>query len=311
MKKISVFLIVFAILVVFAFDRAVTRPNELNEKVFVIVPKGAGLGSVSDILHKENVVSNPLIFKVLGRVNGMHKTLKAGEYEFLPKMSMVDVMKKMARGEVYSRKITFPEGITTRQFLDIVRDAEFLSGEISVEVKEGELLPETYTYTRGTSRNEVIERAKNAMEKVKSEAWANRETGLPLKNINEMMILASIIEKEAFGPTAMSNISSVLHNRLDAGMQLQCDVTIIYVEGAIKPFISGDVNRYNSYYNTYKCPALPAGAICNPGLAAIESALNPANTNYFYFVTDKNNNYYWAETWAGHEENVAYTKSIA
>ncbi|MEG2429885.1 MAG: endolytic transglycosylase MltG, partial [Oscillospiraceae bacterium] len=99
------------------------------------------------------------------------------------------------------------------------------------------------------------------------------------------------------------NVSSVLFNRLKAKMKLQCDPTITYVEGAIKPFITGDKNRFNTAYNTYKCPALPAGPICNPGLSAILAALNPAKTDFLYFAMDKNNTHYYAKTLAQHNEN--------
>ena len=166
---------------------------------------------------------------------------------------------------------------------------------------EGYLFPDTYQIYASDPPEAIIRRMLSNMEsKIGPLRQAIEESGY---TVDEILTLASIIEKEAFGPEYMPQISSVLHNRLNIGMQLQCDVTIVYVEGAVKPFITGDVNRYNEYYNTYKCAAIPAGAICNPGLSAIYAALYPAETDYFFFLTDKDNNYHFSATWEGHQAN--------
>lgn len=168
---------------------------------------------------------------------------------------------------------------------------------------EGYLFPDTYHIYSTESPDAIIRRIlEHTHQKLDANLLARIEkSGY---TVDEILTLASIIEKEAFGHNQMPYISSVLHNRLDAGMQLQCDVTITYVEGAIKPFISGDINRYNEHYNTYKCPALPAGAICNPGLSAIQAAVSPADTDYLYFVTDADKNYYYASEYDDHLDNV-------
>ena len=168
---------------------------------------------------------------------------------------------------------------------------------------EGYLFPATYEISTADSPDAIVRRMVN-----QSEQRLNRDLLMRIDqsgySVDEIITMASIIEKEAFGHDSMRNIASVLHNRLFVGMQLQCDVTINYVEGAIKPFITGDINYYNSYYNTYKCAGLPAGPICNPGMAAIEAALNPTDTDYYYFVTDAEQNYYFAATWDEHQANV-------
>lgn len=168
---------------------------------------------------------------------------------------------------------------------------------------EGYLFPDTYEIY-STDPPEVIIR--KILDHTEQTITADMRAQIEQSgyNVDEILTLASIIEKEAFGHEEMPRISSVLHNRLDDGMQLQCDVTINYVEGAIKPFIEGDKDRYNDYYNTYKCPALPAGAICNPGIDAIRAALNPADTDFYYFVTDSEKKYYYASTYSEHQENV-------
>ena len=168
---------------------------------------------------------------------------------------------------------------------------------------EGYLYPDTYHIYATDSANAIIGRMLTNMEDKITPATRALidESGY---TVDEVLTLASIIEKESFGQQYMPGVSSVLHNRLDAEMRLQCDVTITYVEGAIKPFITGDLNRYNEYYNTYKCAALPAGPICNPSMAAIEAALSPPDTPYFYFITDNGKNYYYAEDWNAHVANI-------
>lgn len=175
---------------------------------------------------------------------------------------------------------------------------------------EGYLFPDTYEIYSTDAPDAIIRKMLDHTEK-KITAELRTKIAQSGYTVDQILTLASIIEKESFGHEIMPLVSSVLHNRLDMGMKLQCDVTITYVEGAIKPFISGDINRYNAYYNTFKCPALPSGPICNPGIAAIQAALAPATTAYIYFVTDQDKNYLFAETWEGHEENLVKAGIVA
>lgn len=225
-------------------------------------------------------------------------------------------------------RLTIPEGYTLArvgmtledlgvctvdEFIAAAQDGDFSGYSLIAQQEanpnrcftlEGYLFPDTYDIYYSNTPDEIIRRLLDHTEQAIS-VDLRAEIAASGYSIDEILTMASIIEKEAFGEEHMANISSVIHNRLDIGMQVQCDVTITYVEGAIKPFITGDKDRYNSYYNTFKCPALPAGAICNPGLAAIKAALRPADTDYFFFVTDSDKKYYFAETWEEHEANVA------
>ncbi len=169
---------------------------------------------------------------------------------------------------------------------------------------EGYLFPDTYDIYSTSTPDEIIRKIlAHTEQKISSNIRAQIDASG--YTIDEILAMASIIEKESFGEEQMVKISSVLHNRLNDGMKLQCDVTINYVEGAIKPFITGDIDRFNGFYNTFKCKGLPAGAICNPGLAAINAAINPEATDYFFFVTDSEKKYYYAATFEEHEKNVA------
>lgn len=227
-----------------------------------------------------------------------------------------------------TQTITIPEGYTlariamlleekgfctVEEFITASQEGDFSEFRLAVKMQqvedscfklEGILFPDTYEVYTGESPDAIIRRMLSHTEQMLGEKLMADIAASPY-SVSEIFTLASIIEKEAYGASEMNNISSVLHNRLDSGMKLQCDVTINYVEGAIKPFIDGDKNRFNSLYNTYKCPALPAGPICNPGLDAIKAALYPADTDYLFFLTDKDKNYLYAVTYEEHKENVA------
>lgn len=168
---------------------------------------------------------------------------------------------------------------------------------------EGYLYPDTYEIYTEETLDSIIRRLLSNTEKHIT-AQIRKDIEESGYTIHEIFTLASIIEKESFGKEQMPRISSVLHNRLDIGMRLQCDVTITYVEGAIKPFIQGDENRYNKYYNTYEAKGLPAGPICNPSIEAIQAALEPADTNYLYFLTDEDKNFYYTDDYDEHLERM-------
>lgn len=165
---------------------------------------------------------------------------------------------------------------------------------------EGYLFPDTYDFYINMKPQDALGKMlRGAQNKIGS------SYSYPGMTTDQVVTLASMIEKEADNVTEMKKISSVFHNRLKAGMKLQADPTIIYVESYLKPNLTGDINRYNSYYNTYKCPALPVGAICNPGQAALDAAAHPADTDYLYFAADKSGNYYYAATYDEHKANLA------
>lgn len=165
---------------------------------------------------------------------------------------------------------------------------------------EGYLFPDTYDFYINMKPQDALGKMlRGAQSKIGSNySYSGMTT-------DQVVTLASIIEKEAASSAEMKKISSVFHNRLKAGMRLQADPTIIYIESYVKPNLTGDINRYNSYYNTYKCKALPAGAICNPGKAALSAAVNPDSTDYLYFAADKSGNYYYAKTLEEHQANLA------
>lgn len=221
----------------------------------VVVPKGASLKTVAEELSRAGVIDKPWLFRIMARINGLAKHLKAGEYQFMPGISLQAAMDKIARGEVFFRRITIPEGLTSGQIMYLIANYPDLEGEIDLDVKEGELLPETYSFELGASRNSIILQARAAMQKALEEVWASRDSSLPLKDVNELLTLASIIEKETGVPEERPLVASVFLNRLKKGMRLQTDPTVIYAITEGETSFGRSLKRadlkIDSPYNTY------------------------------------------------------------
>ena len=218
MKKFLMLILFFAGIVGGGIYYEVTRPGPLSAEQNVFIPKGASSRGVAQRLAEAKVIRFPLLFLAAARINGLDKHLRAGEYVFAPEVTMMSVMDKIARGEVFYHKLTIPEGWATGKILYTIALHPALSGEFTVDVKEGELLPETYSFEYGTSRDSLILQAKEAMKKTKEKIWAERDANLPLKNIDEMVTLASIIVKETSRPSERRLVASVFVNRLRKGM---------------------------------------------------------------------------------------------
>lgn len=176
---------------------------------------------------------------------------------------------------------------------------------------EGYLFPDTYEFYRDDTPERVIQKLLDNLEKKITGVQKTRAKELGM-TMDEVLTLASIIQAEAGDPAQMKTVSSVLHNRLNSKShpKLECDVTIFYLEQEVQPYLTEDKDRFNSFYNTYKCTGLPEGPICNPGMDAINAALNPEETDYFYFATDKAGKYYYAKTLAEHEKNWNAIKKV-
>lgn len=309
MKKIILlFLVLLAVPVFMQIRGWVVSDGPLLTVANVVIPRGASLKTVAAELQKNGVIDKPWLFMAWARFNGLSQYLKAGEYQFMPKVSMMAAMDKIARGEVFFRRITIPEGLTSGQIMYLVANYPDLSGEIDIGVKEGELLPETYSFELGASRNSIILQAKAAMGRALEEAWAARNSELPLTNIGELLVMASIIEKETGVPEERPLVASVFLNRLKKGMRLQTDPTVIYAltEGETsfgRSLKKADLG-IDSPYNTYKNYGLPPGPICNPGREALMAAAQPEQSDYLYFVADGKGGHNFAKTLAEHNRNV-------
>ncbi|MDG4649794.1 endolytic transglycosylase MltG [Roseibacterium sp. SDUM158017] len=211
-------------------------------------------------------------------------------------------------------RVSIPEGLTSWQIVQGLNQADFLQGEVADIPAEGMLAPDTYEVRRGDDRNDLLERMRLAQETILAEAWEDREDGLPLASPEEALILASIIEKETSVPDEREQVASVFVNRLNRGMRLQTDPTVIYGvtngRGVLGRGIRQSELRDENPWNTYVIDGLPPTPIANPGRAAIEAALNPDETEYVFFVADGTGGHAFAQTLEEHNRNVARWREI-
>jgi UPF0755 protein len=287
-------------------------PLETTKRV--VIPRGAGPATMARVLHEEGIIAYPLLFRVALMVDPNPKPVKAGEYEVPAHTSMQGLVELLQSGKLVQRRLTVPEGMTTAEAVELVRKADALTGDVTIDVKEGDLLPETYFYSRNDTRDGLLLRMKEAMDKTLDEAWRKRTPGLPLANRREVLILASMVEKETAIPAERSKIAAVFLNRLRLKMKLESDPTTIYGLVGGKGSFNRELTRAdlqsNSPYNTYVVSGLPPGPICNPGRASILAVTHPAHDRSLYFVADGQGGHVFARTIAQHNRNVERWKEI-
>lgn len=291
-----------------------TAAGPLEKTKNVVIPRGAGPATMSKLLQEEGVISHPRLFRVALMIDPSPKPIKAGEHEVPAHTSMQALVELLQSGKVVQRRLTVPEGMTTAEVLDLLRKTEALTGEITIDVKEGDLLPETYFYSRDDTRDGLLMRMKEAMEKTLDEAWKKRTAGLPLANKRDALILASMIEKETAVPAERTRIAAVFINRLRRRMKLDSDPTTIYGLTLGKVPFNRELTRAdltsNTPYNTYVIMGLPRGPICNPGRASIVAATNPVRDRAIYFVADGQGGHAFALTLYEHQRNVERWRQI-
>ena len=282
----------------------------------IVIEEGTSLSAISATLESQGIISSNFIFTQGVKATRNTGSLKAGEYAFKPGMSMRDVMDTIVSGKGIIHKVTIPEGLTSFQALQRIAEHPVLEGEMPSEVpEEGSLLPDTYPFQRGTTRQEIIDQMKRQQTRHLAEIWERRIDGLPIKTPEELVVLASIVEKETAKADERPRVASVFINRLNKGMRLQSDPTIIYGlfggQGKPKdrPIFQSDISR-ETPYNTYMIDGLPPTPIANPGRAAMEAVANPSRTEDLYFVADGTGGHVFAKTLEEHNQNVARWRSI-
>ena len=274
-----------------------------------VVRPGSSLGQIASSLESRNIVSNARIFEAGVRVYGHENDFKAGEYEFKANASMKEIMDIMVSGRAILHPVTVVEGMTVTQALQRIEENEFLTGPMPEELPaEGMLVADTQKFSRGTSRIELINSMEAQQQAIIDELWQNRRADLPLKDKNEFVTLASIVEKETAVPNERSRVAGVFINRLRKGMMLQSDPTVIYgitlgKEELGRPLSKKDLATPTDY-NTYQMTGLPKGPIANPGVESLSAVLQPEETKFLYFVADGTGGHAFSTTLDGHNENV-------
>ena len=265
--------------------------------------------SLYETLKKDGAFGNPITYKVIDNISSIKNKIKTGEYILSKNDNSFTFLRKLLENQSVTRKITFPEGLTVYEIVEKLNNNPLLIGTIKELPPEGSLMPDTYFYKFGNSKMDILNRMKDQMELMKKEIKKKNKTNL---KPNEIIILASIIEKEVHKKQDRKLVSSVYHNRLKKKMRLQSDPTIIYALTKNNVY-TGQINREkithkdlfkNSPYNTYRKAGLPPTPICCPGRASIIAAMNPANTDYLYFVSDmKNDKTYYSSDFKQHVKN--------
>ena len=286
----------------------------LTEEKIVNIPRGLGIREISDLLVREGVIDQPWVFIGGAVILKTREGLKYGEYQFPRQASLRDVVDVITEGRVVQHALTIPEGLTSEQIVARLLENNALIGQIREIPREGTLLPETYKFTRGTARDLIIQRMQQSSQRILQEAWEHRMQDLPLRTPEQLLTLASIIEKETGRAEERTRVASVFINRLKQKMRLQSDPTIIYGltggKGSLgRPIQKNEIDQPTPY-NTYVIDGLPPGPIANPGRASLEAAANPARTKELYFVADGSGGHVFSENYEQHQRNVARLRAI-
>jgi UPF0755 protein len=290
-------------------------PGPLEEDKVVNIPPRLGLIEIADVLRREGVINeNNAIF--VGSVFAVkaRSELKFGEYNFAKHASVRDVLETMVEGKVVQHPITVAEGLTSEQTVQILLDSDVLTGNVTTIPREGSLLPGTYNESRGVTREQVIMRMQAAQQRLVKDIWEHRSPDLPLKTPEQLVILASIIEKETGKPEERTRVAAVFANRLKQKMKLQSDPTIIYGlvfgKGRLDHPITKSEKEQPTPYNTYVIDGLPPGPITNPGRASLEAAANPARTKELFFVADGTGGHSFSDSYDQHQKNVGKLRTL-
>lgn len=298
-----------------SFRENLIRPGPLvADRAFVIPTRNGGTSGIGEMLERNGIIADAQLFVWGARLSSSRRGLQAGEYVFPQGASIRQVIDIIASGRVVQHAITVPEGLTSFQIVQRLRETDVLAGDLRQIPPEGSLLPDTYYVTRGTSREALVRRMAEARERVLNDVWARRRPDLPVRSPAELVTLASIVEKETGVAGERARVAGVFVNRLNRRMRLQSDPTIIYgiTEGRGvlgRGILRSEIERPTPY-NTYTIPALPPTPIANVGRAALEAAANPMRTNEIYFVADGTGGHAFAETLEEHQRNVARWREI-
>lgn len=295
-------------------------PAPIDQETTVQIESGTGTSEIATLLEEQGIIINRLPFMVGSKVKNLGKPLQAGEFAIPANATMANVLDIIQNGESIQRKFTIPEGRTSWEIVQILNQTDHLTGEIDQIPPEGSLMPDTYFYSKGDERKDKIARMQEAMSEFLNDQDIKALENLPLNTIEEVVILASIVEKETAVPDEYAKVAGVFINRLNKGMPLQTDPTVIYgitngehASDGLGPLgrrlLTKDL-REDSPYNTYTRAGLTPTPIANPGRAAIAAVLKPEKHDYLYFVADGTGGHAFASTLSGHNANVAKWRKI-
>lgn len=296
--------------------QAFVAKGPLQQDRAVFIERGSTAETIAQTLERNGVISSALLFSAAVQLYGVRGDLKWGEYLFPRGASTAEALAIVLDGKPIEYRITIPEGLTSEQIVGRLRDNDVLIGDIARIPREGSLLPDTYRFTRGTTRQQMIDQMTQFQARLLQQIWARRRPDLPLRTPEELVTLASIVEKETGKAEERPRVAGVFVNRLSLPrpMRLQSDPTIIYGivggRGSLgRSILQSDIQRLTPY-NTYQIDGLPPTPIANPGRAAMEAVANPARHRDLFFVADGTGGHVFAETLEQHNRNVAAWRRI-
>lgn len=314
-----------ALFAFFYFTSAIGRPGPYAEPRTFVVERGDTGADIAAKLESEGLISDALLFRIANRFQGS-ASLQAGEYLIPAHASTRSIVELMAGGDALQHAITFPEGITIASAMKILEESDVLTGDMPEAPPEGSILPDTYHVQRGMTRAALLQQMRDARDEAVTQIWASRQPNLPLATPDDLVNLASIVERETGVASERPLVAAVFINRLRRPMRLETDPTIIYGVCLRHPdrcrdgrLVDAQGNRrvirqseidMNTGYNTYRIDGLPPTPIANPGRAALEATANPAQSNAIFFVADGTGGHVFASTLAEHQANVARWRQI-
>ncbi|QBR72842.1 endolytic transglycosylase MltG [Beijerinckiaceae bacterium] len=311
------FLLILAVAGVFGIvwsQQRMRAPGPLTTNKVLYIAPGTEVPDIIAELDREGVIDNAFALNLALLLEGNRSKVKAGEYMFKQNASLRDVIDTLVNGKQVLHAITIPEGLTSEQIVERLRESDVLQGDLADLPKEGSLLPETYKVARGTLRADLVKKMQDDQKRVVDQIWSRRTNGLPLRSPYDLVTLASIVEKETGKADERPRVASVFLNRLQKRMRLQSDPTIVYGLVGGKGSLGRGLSRAEvdkaTPYNTYTNEGLPPGPIANPGRAALEAVANPSRTQDLYFVADGTGGHIFSETLDQHSRNVQRWRQI-
>ena len=266
------------------------KPGPSNDDKLLIINKGQSVSNIARNLRDLNLIENRMTFMLVLRLKGFHNKIKFGEY-MIPKTSSIEeIVEKIVSGVSVQHTITIPEGLSTAAVIDLINSNPKIKGDFINNIDEGILAPNTYSFDMTTEKVDLLVKMIDEQKKIVESAWNKRVPDLPLKNTLELLVLASIVEKEAGNQRDKKKVASVFLNRLKKKMRLQSDPTVLYSltegEGSLDRELTKRDLKINSPFNTYRISGLPPKPICNPSKSSIYAVTNPTETDFLFFVAN-------------------------
>ncbi len=273
-----------------SFELYYEKPGPSEQEQLLIINKGQSVANIASHLRELNLIESRMVFILVVRLKGFHDKIKFGEYMIPKTASIKDILDAVITGVSFQNKIMIPEGLSTISVIHRINDDPRIKGDLIRFSEEGVLAPDTYSFDITTKKKDLFLKMRNNQKRILEVAWDNRDPDLPLKNALELLILASIVEKEAGNEEDKKKVASVFLNRLKKKMRLQSDPTVVYSLTNGREPLNRELNRSDlkrvSPFNTYKIDGLPPSPICNPSKSSIYAVSNPLKTDFLFFVAD-------------------------